>query len=565
MGKNWSYYTVLKRGLSQIRELGPGLLAERYWYRKKILKAKPVPCPEDSELEVHTQICHRDWLNGIWTIMSFAYFAKQPFRLVVLQDGTVPESALNDYRRLFPGVVTADRESLGPEVEKRLGQVSPNIVEMWNSGFYCTLPKVVDSWLLARNSTVLTLDPDVLFFDRPDELLDESLVTGKLAILNHVNNGGDGISGHFCLDADELKDRTGIELPHHFGIGLGRLNLDFYRWETCEKVFNECPPAGNVKHFMIDQTITGIWAAEHGYDELDKGRYAVRPVENLNGVVARHYYSKTRDLMYVEGVRTLRKTTNILAKQKRSLIRALIPKALVPLLSEVKNRLPLWAVKMVVSLTDRPTGVSEKIKNSIAEHGCIFIHIPKCAGNSVQQGLFGDILFGHQTIRQYQVALSRSDYNKAWKFTVTRNPWKRIASAWRFMKKGGINDRDKKYFEETLSDYSTFDEFVNDWLVHQDLRRCGCAHFKPQMHYIEEFGGKVRLDHVGRLLHLRNDYSLMRERLGGGELGFYNQTDDEAVDYEQLYANKETYDNVARIYADDIKKLGYSEGLNSGA
>ena len=110
---------------------------------------------------------------------------------------------------------------------------------------------------------------------------------------------------------------------------------------------------------MIDQTITGIWAAEHGYDELDDGRYAVRPVESLDGVVARHYYSKTRDLMYVEGIRTLRKTTNILARQKRSLIRALIPKALIPVLSRVKKKLPLWAVKILVDLTDRPTGISK--------------------------------------------------------------------------------------------------------------------------------------------------------------------------------------------------------------
>ena len=234
-------------------------------------------------------------------------------------------------------------------------------------------------------------------------------------------------------------------------------------------------------------------------------------------------------------------------------------------MSQHKTRIPLWGQKLAVKLYGKDTGVSDEVKHRISELGCIFIHIPKCAGNSVQQGLFGEIIFGHQTIRQYQVALSRSDYRKAWKFTVIRNPWKRIASAWRFMRKGGYNDRDKKYFEENLSDYPNFDDFVNNWLVHQDLRKCGCAHFKPQMHYIEEFGGKVTLDHVGKLQHLKDDYSLMRERLGGGELGFYNQTDEEPIDYAQMYRNIETYDNIAKIYAEDIEKLGYSEGLNTGA
>ena len=548
-----------------MKELGPGLLLERYWHRKRILKAKPIECPKDAVLEVHVQVCHRDWLNGIWTIMSFAYFARQPFRLVMLQDGTVPECAWDHFKQLFPGVVIADRESLRPEVEKRLGAVSPTIVKMWESGEYCTLPKVVDSWILAKNKTIVTLDSDVLFFDCPKELLDPSLVEDQIAIYNYINYDGGSRNTHYSHDAEELEHGTGISLPYDFIIGLGRVNLEYFDWELCEKVLANYPPKGPVKHFTIDQSIMGLWASVHGFSHLDKNRYSVTPVKTLDGVMGRHYISKTRDLMYVEGMRTLRKTTNILARQKRSLIRALIPKALIPVLSRVKKSLPLWAVKVLVELTDKPTGISESMKNSVVDRGCIFIHIPKCAGNSVQQGLFGDIIFGHQTIRQYQVALSGSEYRNAWKFTVTRNPWKRIASAWRYMKKGGGNDRDKVFFEKTLSVYKTFDDFVNEWLVHQNLELCGCAHFKPQMHYISQFGGSLSMDFIGKLSRLQDDYVEMRERLGGGELGFYNQTQYEPVDYEQLYANKETYDNIAKIYADDIEILGYSEGLNTGA
>ena len=548
-----------------MKELGPGLLMERYWHRKRILKTKPIECPKDAVLEVHVQVCHRDWLNGIWTIMSFAYFARQPFRLVMLQDGTVPECAWDHFKQLFPGVVIADRESLRPEVEKRLGAVSPTIVGMWESGEYCTLPKVVDSWILAKNKTIVTLDSDVLFFDCPKELLDPSLVEDQIAIYNYINYDGGSRNTHYSHDAEELEHGTGISLPYDFIIGLGRVNLEYFDWELCEKVLANYPPKGPVKHFTIDQSIMGLWASVHGFSHLDKNRYSVTPVKTLDGVMGRHYISKTRDLMYVEGMRTLRKTTNILARQKRSLIRALIPKALIPVLSRVKKSLPLWAVKVLVELTDKPTGISESMKNSVVDRGCIFIHIPKCAGNSVQQGLFGDVIFGHQTIRQYQVALSGSEYRKAWKFTVTRNPWKRIASAWRYMKKGGGNDRDKVFFETTLSAYKTFDDFVNNWLVHQNLELCGCAHFKPQMHYISQFGGSISMDFIGKLSRLQDDYVEMRERLGGGELGFYNQTQNEPVDYEQLYANKETYDNVAKIYANDIEILGYSEGLNTGA
>ena len=301
------YYNIAKRGLAQIRELGPGLLLERFWHRKKILKAKPVVCPPDSELEVHVQVCKRDWINGIWTIMSFAHYAKQPFRLVMLHDETVPEFAWDHFRRLFTGVVIADREKLRPEVEEKLEPLSPTVVEMWKSGYYVTLPKIVDSWLLAKNKTVLTLDADVLFFDYPEELLDESKVSGQLAILNYVDTAGPWRAAYYCIDANALQDDMGIDLPSDFGLGLGRVNLEYYDWGLCEKVLSRHPLTGHVKHFMIDQTIMGMWAARSGFETLDSHRYAVRPVDNLEGVVARHYFAKTRDLMYVEGIRNLRK------------------------------------------------------------------------------------------------------------------------------------------------------------------------------------------------------------------------------------------------------------------
>ena len=301
------YYNILKRGVSQIRELGPGLLVERFWHRKKILKAEPVVCPPESELEVHVQVCHRDWINGIWTIMSFAHYAKQPFCLVMVHDETVPEFAWAHFKKLFPGLVIADRKSLRPEVEKRIAPLSPTIVAMWESGEYCTLPKIVDSWLLAKNKTVLTLDADVLFFDSPEELLDESEVQDCLAIYNYFDTQGHGLDSSYCIDAEALKKVMNIELPLDFLIGLGRVNLDCYDWVLCEKVLSKYPPRGHVKHFMIDQSILGVWAYKYGFRTLDKKRYAVRPVDSLEGVVGRHYIAKTRDLMYVEGIRTLRK------------------------------------------------------------------------------------------------------------------------------------------------------------------------------------------------------------------------------------------------------------------
>ena len=234
-------------------------------------------------------------------------------------------------------------------------------------------------------------------------------------------------------------------------------------------------------------------------------------------------------------------------------------------MKSITHKLPLWCLKSAAKLFGRSTGVSDEISKQISDLGCIFIHIPKCAGNAVQQSLFGDLVFGHHTIRQYQIALPSDRYRKAWKFTVTRDPWERVISGWRFLKAGGYHAQDANYFAETLSEHSTFDHFVNDWLVYQNLDDCGCVHFKPQLHYLIEFDGSLPMDYMVKLADLPNEFKKLRQRFKGRELSVRNKTKGGTVDYRSFYTSAETFANVSRIYAEDIRVLGYLPHVDSWA
>ena len=218
---------------------------------------------------------------------------------------------------------------------------------------------------------------------------------------------------------------------------------------------------------------------------------------------------------------------------------------------------------MGVKFLSRPTGVSDELKSRISELGCIFIHIPKCAGNAVQKSLFGEVVFGHQTIRQYQVALPKVTYQNAWKFTITRDPFERIVSAWRFLKAGGLNANDNQYFAETLCQYKTFDHFVNDWLVYQDIDQCGCAHFKTQLHYIHDFKGELAIDYILKLSDLSDEYPKLRNRFGSSELITDNKFSGTSIDLRSYYTSAETLKNIASIYAADVEALGYTSSLDA--
>ena len=94
----------------------------------------------------------------------------------------------------------------------------------------------------------------------------------------------------------------------------------------------------------------------------------------------------------------------------------------------------------------------------------IFVHIPKTAGLSLIHAIYGDNveLYGHKRIIQYQKVFSHFD--QFYKFTVVRNPWDRLYSAYRFLQNNGLNEHDMNAREQHLKHISSFEEFVLTWL-----------------------------------------------------------------------------------------------------
>jgi hypothetical protein len=170
------------------------------------------------------------------------------------------------------------------------------------SGDYPTLAKVIDSVLLAANERVVFLDPDVLFFDTPRELLGGiQNLDGVSARWNFPTREVNQDALYSCNYA-ELNGALEGDLPRRFQIGLGVYDTQIVDFDLLNRLLHEVPEIRTGMPFMIDQTVFGVLAARHGYHPLPSDKYVTDPVETLEGVVARHYHSDTRDLMYVEGL-----------------------------------------------------------------------------------------------------------------------------------------------------------------------------------------------------------------------------------------------------------------------
>lgn len=184
----------------------------------------------------------------------------------------------------------------------------------------------------------------------------------------------------------------------------------------------------------------------------------------------------------------------------------------------------------------------------------IFVHIPKCAGTSVSKALFGNLAGGHATLNQYTRIFEQKYIFEYFKFTIVRNPWDRLVSAYFFLRSGGFGESDRNWAENEIMDFSSFDDFVKHWVNRKNIWKW--YHFRPQYHYMLEKFGKANLDFVAFLENIDEDFSYIAKRIGVNcVLNVSNSS--KHTSYVDYY-NEESASIVAEVYAEDIKMLGYN-------
>lgn len=185
----------------------------------------------------------------------------------------------------------------------------------------------------------------------------------------------------------------------------------------------------------------------------------------------------------------------------------------------------------------------------------IFVHVPKVAGTSVGHLLYGCRTGDHMTLLDYRTALPKTLYDTAFKFTFVRNPWDRLVSAYYYLKDEDRSDFDKQQAAESILNYTTFEDFVTDFVPRGNLN--AFIHLKEQHLFLRLPGRPIGVDFVGRFERLNEDFAAIAKRLGKSvALEHRNASTLRKSDYRDVYTPK-MVDIVAKAYARDIAYFDY--------
>jgi len=186
---------------------------------------------------------------------------------------------------------------------------------------------------------------------------------------------------------------------------------------------------------------------------------------------------------------------------------------------------------------------------------CIYIHIPKTGGMSIETMLGANI----KTLHKESIKIKHGYptdwiypryWGKYYKFTFVRNPWDRIVSSYFYnlemgIKKINIDDHDRKKI--ILYGYEGFNDYIINHLAESKSR-----FFLPYDCWI----GRHKYNFIGKL---ENFEANMKSVCTDLQIPFKNIHINKSKHkiYKEYYNNK-AKDIIQDIYKKDIAKFNYS-------
>ncbi|PAW79853.1 MAG: hypothetical protein B9S32_00555 [Verrucomicrobia bacterium Tous-C9LFEB] len=282
------------------RDLKRGLRASWHDYRTAP-QIRRYRCPDfagqRSEIPLHLLTGQNDWLLALWMLASFHHFTQRRWNVIVHDDGTLPPEAATALREAFPELRVIPRA----EADVRMQRLLAPFPRCWNYRQSHPLGlKIFDMAALTRSERFIILDSDVLFFARPDAILDwvetnrnESRFIEDVAEASNVT-------------AEQAQTQLGVTLWSRVNSGLCLLPSAAVPASFCEKALEQTAILeGHI--WRVEQTLFALCASRYGAGGLLPRTYEVTLARHsAPNATARHYVGAVRNEFYAEGLPRLK-------------------------------------------------------------------------------------------------------------------------------------------------------------------------------------------------------------------------------------------------------------------
>ncbi len=270
-------------------------IAERFldgridnWRQPDDLISSPVP--------VHMLTSKHDWHMALWMLASLHEATRLSWEIVLHEDGSLGDFQLESFTRLFPDIRIIRRKDANIRMSGLL-KPYPRCANYRNR-----MPhglKAFDIPQLTDAPRFLLLDPDVLFFSRPWEILDWINTPDDLSCWFNQD-----MQEPSPLSLERARQEFGIELWPRVNSGLCLLTRASVSDLDAMESWLSLPELQNPDtQWRVEQTLLALSASRTGRGGLLSPDYEVSTARHRRSdCITRHYVGRVRDRFLSEGV-----------------------------------------------------------------------------------------------------------------------------------------------------------------------------------------------------------------------------------------------------------------------
>jgi hypothetical protein len=259
-----------------------------------ILQTPPVRTSGTGQVEVRVLTWRRDWINLIWALKTFYHYAKVDYPLVVHDGGLLPwqsTALLNHFPDAYFIPATAAEARYPAELRRR----GLNRSAAYRARNVSTR-KLFDFYLDSKADFIITIDSDIVFFRRPDELILQH--GGWTRNWYNLDN-----ECWYSLSLDELETAFGVRPPPCVNSGLAVVHRESIDFQAIERYLEH--PKLFADRWVSEQTLHALVSTSYGLAFLPESYRVGGPPGVEPDLVCKHYPGAFRPLLYTEAMRRL--------------------------------------------------------------------------------------------------------------------------------------------------------------------------------------------------------------------------------------------------------------------
>ena len=205
---------------------------------------------------------------------------------------------------------------------------------------------------------------------------------------------------------------------------------------------------------------------------------------------------------------------------------------------------------------------------------CIFIHIPKTGGASIERLIWPSLRdrnteslwsgfvddyhnkyqtggLQHLTARFVLKEVGDKVFNEYYKFSVIRNPWDKAVSQYRYM----LEKREDLMVFIGMTKKTTFKEYLH--LISKKPH----VQWMSQTDFLVDVKGEYLINNIIRFENLQSDFQTVGEQLGLESITLPHWNKSRRQSYHSYY-DDESIQMVGKLYESDIERFSYSYDNN---